>query len=109
MPLLPNCVSEIYGGRCRKIDAGIPEREFSSEPLDNKGSAPRRGRRSNMDEDLKRRTSEIFEEGLGHSGQPTARVKRVDGKCLRECSTRTCMASHLWHRIVLSSVPQASS
>ena len=78
-----------------QVDAGLPEREFSSEPLDNEGSAPRRGRRSNMDDDLKRElTSEIFEEGLGHSGQPTARVKRIDGKRLREWQHKD-MASHL--------------
>ena len=28
-----------------KVDAGLPEREFSSEPLDNDGSAPREGTR----------------------------------------------------------------
>ena len=79
-----------------QIDAGLPEREFSSEPLDNEGSAPRRGRRSHVDEDLKRRlTSEIFEEGLGHSGQPTARVKRIVGKRLREWQHKN-MASHWW-------------
>ena len=79
-----------------QVDAGLPEREFSSVPLDNEGTAPRRGRRSHMDEDLQRRlTSEIFEEGLGHSGQPTARVKRIDGKRLREWQHKD-MASHLW-------------
>ena len=93
MPLLPNCVSEIYGRPWPK-KLNFPEREFSSEPLDNEGSAPKRGRRSHMDEDLKRRlTSEIFEEGLGHSGQPT--VKRIDGKRLREWQHKD-MASHLW-------------
>ena len=74
-----------------QIEAGFPERKFSSEPLDNEGS-----RRSHMDEDLMRRlTSEIFEEGLGHSGQPTDRVKRIDGKRLREWQHKD-MASHLW-------------
>ena len=78
------------------VDAGLPEREFSSEPLDNGASAPREGRRSQMDEDLKRRfTSEISEEGLGHSGQPAAHVKRIDGKRLREWHHKD-MASHLW-------------
>ena len=48
-----------------------------------------------MDEDLKRRlTSEVFEQGLGHSGQPTARVKLINGKRLREWQHKD-MASHL--------------
>ena len=48
-----------------------------------------------MDEDLKRRlTSEIFEEGLAHPGEPTACVKRIDVKRLREWQHKD-MASHL--------------
>ena len=64
-----------------QVDAGLPD----SDPLDNEGKAPRGRRRPHMDEDLKRRlTSEIFEEGLAHSGKPTASVKRIDGRRLRE-------------------------
>ena len=49
-----------------------------------------------MDENLKRQlTSEIFEEGFRHSGQPTARVKRIDDKRLSEWQ-RKDMAGHLW-------------
>ena len=97
-------VRDLWEAVAEQIELGLPEREFSSEPLDNEGSAPKSGCRSHVDEDLKRRlTSEIFEEGSGQSGQPT--VKRIDGKRLREWQHKD-MASHLWHRIVLSSVAQ---
>ena len=55
-----------------------------------------------MDEDLKRRlTSEIFEEGLAYPGKPTSRVKRIDGKRLREWQHKD-MASHFTGVLVCS-------
>ena len=76
-----------------QVDAGLPEREFSSEPLDNEGSAPRRGTQVKYGRGSKAAAHERnLRGGLGSFGSAHSSHKAHRWQAWQHKD----MASHLW-------------